>query len=72
MTEHILKEVDDKKYLGITINGKLKWNKQDYREELQNLKILVVTSSRGKTFQYSTECININLENENNNNNNNN
>lgn len=28
MSEHTLKEVEDKKYLGITINDKLKWNKQ--------------------------------------------
>ena len=28
MSEHTLKEVNDKKYLGITINDKLKWNKQ--------------------------------------------
>ena len=27
MYKHTIKEADDKKYLGITINGKLKWNK---------------------------------------------
>ena len=28
MSKHTLKDVDDKKYLGITISDKLKWNKQ--------------------------------------------